>query len=167
MIYFVSGGADSGKSFFSESIMTSFKGRKLYIAAMENSSTHAKKRIAYHRKMREGKGFETYEKQKDYKCINVEDYEAVILECLGTLTANHLYGGGNIESLFQDIDYLLENCKNLVIVSNDISSCGITYNKEMVEYMKTLNKASIYIAEKSDVVVESISGIPYIHKGAL
>ena len=55
----------------------------------------------------------------------------------------------------------------VVIVSNDISSCGITYNKEMVEYMKTLNKASIYIVEKSDVVVESISGIPYIHKGSL
>ena len=80
--------------------------------------------------MREGKGFETYEKQKDYKSINVEDYEAVILECLGTLTANHLYDGGNIESYFSNIDYLLENCqKSCNHIKRYIIRCGITYNR--------------------------------------
>ncbi len=166
MIYLVSGGADSGKSYLSEKIMMQYN-KKLYLATMENKSQQAKKRIEKHRLQRKGKGFETFEKERGFQNIDFSKYDAVLLECLATLTANHLYTGGSRQTLFSDITYLMETCKNIVFVTNDISSCGISYNDEMYKYMKILNYAACSIAEKADVVVETVCGIPLVHKGRL
>ncbi len=167
MIYLVSGGADSGKSYLSEKIMMQFSGDKLYIATMENKSSEAQIRIKRHREMRKNKGFITLEREKYFNGINISNYNAVILECLGTLCANHLYGGGSAALLYDDVNYLMENSKNIVIVTNDIAGCSITYSSEMYNYMKVLNKCASYIAEKSNCVVEAVCGCALVHKGEL
>lgn len=165
MIYLISGGSGSGKSKFAEDEAVKYKGRKLYIATMENKSSSAKERILKHRNMRQGKGFETLEKEKYFKDINLSAYEIVLLECLPNLTANHIYGGGNIDMLYDDVDYLLKKAENLIIVTNDISSCAVTYSEEVYKYMKVLNKLACRIAEHADKVIEVTAGIPIYHKG--
>lgn len=165
MIYLISGGSGSGKSKFAEDEAVKYKGRKLYIATMENKSSSAKKRILKHRNMRQGKGFETLEKEKYFKDINLSDYKIVLLECLPNLTANHIYGGGNIDMLYDDVDYLLKKAENLIIVTNDISSCALHYDEEVYKYMKVLNKLACRIAEHADKVIEVTAGIPIYHKG--
>lgn len=167
MIYLISGGADSGKSTFAEKCAVSHYGSKLYIATMENKSDEAKKRIANHRKMRQGKGFITIEKEKDLLNINISQYDIVLLECLPNLVANHIYLGGSVDFLYKDINYLIENAQNLIIVTNDISNCAITYNEEVYKYIKILNKLTCFIALKSDKVIEVVAGIPIYHKGKI
>ena len=70
MIYLISGGSGSGKSKFAEDEAVKYKGRKLYIATMENKSRSAKKRILKHRNMRQGKGFDTIKKEKSNRSID-------------------------------------------------------------------------------------------------
>ena len=138
MIYLISGGSGSGKSKFAEDEALKYNGRKLYIATMENKSSSAKERILKHRNMRQGKGFETLEKEKYFKDINLSAYKIVLLECLPNLTANHIYGSGSINMLYDDVEYLLQKAENLIIVTNDISSCALHYDEEVYKYMKIL-----------------------------
>lgn len=165
MIYLISGASGSGKSLFAENISCSYVGRKLYLATMESESEAAKKRIEKHRLMRQGKGFETIEKEKDYLSLNIACYNIILLECLSNLAANHIYKGGNEETFYKDINYLISNSKNIIFVTNDISYCAVKYDEEVYNYMKILNKAACYIAEKADAVIEVTAGIPIYHKG--
>ena len=165
MIYLISGGSGSGKSKFAEDEALKYNGRKLYIATMENKSSSAKERILKHRNMRQGKGFETLEKEKFFQNIDLSAYEIVLLECLPNLTANHIYGGGSINMLYDDINYLLQGAENLIIVTNDISSCAINYSDEVYQYMQILNQLACSVAKQSDIVIEVTAGIPIYYKG--
>lgn len=167
MIYLVSGGAKSHKSKFAESIAEKYNGKKLYIATMENKSDEALKRIEKHRQMRKDKNFITKELCRDFTYTDISDYNIVLLECLGNLCANHMFGGGSIKGLYDDIDYLIKTSKNLIIVTNDISYDGIYYSKEVDEYIKLLNNTASYIAEKADCVIEMVYGNMIIHKDKL
>ena len=165
MIYLISGGSGSGKSKFAEDEALKYNGRKLYIATMENKSSSAKERILKHRNMRQGKGFETLEKEKFFQNIDLSAYEIVLLECLPNLTANHIYGGGSINMLYDDINYLLQGAENLIIVTNDISSCAINYSDEVYQYMQILNQLACSVAKQADMVIEVTAGIPIYYKG--
>lgn len=165
MIYLISGGSGSGKSKFAEDEALKYNGRKLYIATMENKSSSAKERILKHRNMRQGKGFEVIEKEKFFQNIDLSAYEIVLLECLPNLTANHIYGGGSINMLYDDIDYLLQGAENLIIVTNDISLCAINYSDEVYKYMQILNQLACSVAKQADIVIEVTAGIPIYYKG--
>lgn len=166
MIIFISGGADSGKSHNAEKLSLIAGGRKLYIAAMENKSENAKVRISAHRKMREGKGFDTLERLRNITKEDVINYDTVLLECLGNLTANHMFGGGSKEELYNDVDCLINNCKNLIFVSNDISSELMDkYSSDVIDYVKLLNSVSCYIVKKAHIVIESVNTNMNIIKG--
>ena len=55
----------------------------------------------------------------------------------------------------------------LIVVTNEIFSDGILYEKETIEYMKALGEINRRIFECADNVIESVYGIPYILKGNL
>ena len=58
----VTGGSGSGKSAFAEDKIVSFgPAKRIYIATMHPYDEESHKRVARHRKMRAGKGFETVE----------------------------------------------------------------------------------------------------------
>ena len=62
MMTVVTGGSGSGKSAFAEDKIVSFgPAKRIYIATMHPYDEESHKRVARHRKMRAGKGFETVE----------------------------------------------------------------------------------------------------------
>ena len=61
MMVLVTGGASSGKSAFAEHVALSLPGPHIYAATMRHGDGETEARIARHRAMREGKGFETVE----------------------------------------------------------------------------------------------------------
>ncbi len=62
MLAVVTGGSGSGKSAFAEETVLSFgPAKRIYIATMHPFDEESHKRMARHRKMRAGKGFETVE----------------------------------------------------------------------------------------------------------
>lgn len=96
----VLGAAGSGKSAYAEQLCVgsarTLRAGSLYLATMPSGGEDARRRIERHRKLREGKGFETLELPQllfgtDEGMLLQAQGAAVLLECVGTLVANELF----------------------------------------------------------------------------
>lgn len=172
MLTVVTGGSGSGKSELAENIAVKFTGKKYYIATMEPFGEEAQKRIERHRKMRVEKGFETIEKYTDIDELIFLQNDVVLLECMSNLCANEMFSSMTDKSVVADkiisgIEKINNMASELIIVTNEIFSDGILYDKETMGYMKLLGEINRRIFEFADNVIESVYGIPYILKGNL
>lgn len=175
MFYLISGGSGSGKSEFAERISVELykKAEKesfLYIATMMASDEEAQKKIRRHRTMRREKGFTTLECFTNLKNAPISSPCTILLDCLSNLVANEMFAEEGVkkqvvEEVLQGVEYLLEKCDNLVIVTNEIFSDGCPYDDTTREYIWNLGKLNQYLAERADKVVEVVFGIPVYQKG--
>ena len=187
MLAMVLGGSGSGKSEYAENLAVKLNpGRKLYIATMYPWDEESRQRIERHRSMRAEKNFDTLEcfyhleqgirtYQKDN---GTEKHKTVFLDCMSNLVANEMYCKEGYESLYQagmapsmtghilqGIDALAERYEHVVIVSNDVFTDGVVYDEEMQKYLSNLAAINAAIAERAEIVVESVCGIPVVRKG--
>ena len=95
-----------------------------------------------------------------------------LLECMSNLTANEMYqekGSGDhcVEEILAGIRHVKEQCRNLIIVTNEIFSDGMDYDEETRRYQKYLGEINVRMASMADLVAEVVYSIPLIHKGDL
>lgn len=174
MFTLVVGGAASGKSEYAEGLILASPHRpRYYIATMEPFGPEGQARIARHRTLRLGKGFETVERYTGLAGLRLPQRGAVLLECLGNLTANELYspaGAGTEEgaarAVTAGVEALLPQCADLVVVGNEVFSGGRDYAGDTDGYLRALAAANRTLAGWADRVCEVACGIPYWHKGA-
>ena len=171
MTTLITGGSKCGKSSFAEKLLENFTGRKIYIATMQPFGADAFEAIERHRKMRSGKGFETIEKYTDIHEISIPDYSTVLLECLGNLCANEMFSGSGItcpaDKIVSGIKMISERVSELIIVTNQVGSDGISYPDGTDEYIRILGEINCRIAEFADNVIECVYGIPILLKGKI
>ena len=100
MFTLVIGGSASGKSDYAERHVLSLKGDgpRIYIAAMEPFGEEAQVRIARHHAMRRDRGFETIECYRNIGDVCLPEKSKVLLEDLGNLTANELFGADLLQA---------------------------------------------------------------------
>jgi len=173
VIALVCGGVASGKSEIAEKLtVTVNKGKLAYIATMSPHDDECRKRIEKHRKMRQGKGFDTFEIPYHLGggLDQIGTYETVLLECMSNLTANEMFIAGRkaqetINALKTDIKNLSEKVKNVVVVSSTVFSSLNRYDEFTEAYIQVIGKINCDIAAFADVVIESVCSIPVIHKG--
>lgn len=143
----------------------------LYVAAMEPYGEEAQRRIARHRALRAGKGFDTLEHTKRFDAMCIEDgYEAALFECMSNALANEIFSPGGAGenwkcSILAGMDTLAQACAHVVIVSNEVFADGCQYEKETLAYIRALGELNQLIAQRADVVVECVCGIPVWLKG--
>lgn len=88
------GDSGSGKSAIAETLIVSYgASRRYYIATMSASDAESQRRIARHRRMRDGKGFETLECPTDLATAVPDAAGDILLECLSNLVANEMFLG--------------------------------------------------------------------------
>ena len=167
MIALVIGGSGSGKSQFAED-MCKGKSPLSYIATMKPCGSEAEERIKRHRKMRKDKGFTTLECCSNLHTLNLRG--TVLLECMSNLLANEIFDEGlspnkATDKIMSGVNKLFSNCENTVIVTNDIFSYSESYSPQLEEYISALGRINREIAQKADIVVEVVAGIPIYHKG--
>lgn len=172
MTILLTGGSGCGKSTFAEKLAVGLPAPRYYIAAMQPYDEECLKKIARHREMRRGKGFETLERQKDMETLVLPERGTVLLECLCNLTANEMFApDGSIRDVFEKIlaglDNLRAQCEHLIIVTNDVGSDTEDYSPETLLYVETLGRLNQAVAEKADTVCELVCGIPLVLKGEL
>lgn len=164
MLILVTGASGSGKSKFAENAALQFGQHVTYIAAMKPDGADAQKRIDRHRAMRQGKGFHTVERYTDIKSLDVRT--PAILECLPNLLANEMFspegcGAENAENeTAEGIRTLAEKCGNLVVVTDEVGSDGVTYDAATEKYKKILGSLNRRIARAADEVYEVVCGVP-------
>lgn len=173
MLILVTGGSGSGKSAFAEELIVQLhKEPYLYIATMYPFDEECRARIARHRRMRAEKHFRTLECYTGLKDAQIERGGSALLECMSNLTANEMYrqdgaGADTVRAVLDGVDHVKSRCVHLVIVSNEIFSDGIEYDEETKRYQRYLGEINRGLAERADVAVEVVHGIPVVHKGSL
>ena len=139
MTVLVTGTADSGKSALAEELAMQTGDRyRYYLATMKVCDDEGRKRVEKHRKMREGKGFVTMERQSGLSCIADEIINpgevTVLLECVSNLVGNVLHDRPDritlllsdiseksafADEVTDDIAGLAGKVHNLIIVTNE------------------------------------------------
>ncbi len=204
MLILVIGGSGSGKSEYAEQrCMELDIGPKLYIATMEAYDEESLTRVARHRKMRSGKGFDTLECYTHLEEALIPAGRTVLLECMSNLVANEMFSPlgrcgvpftadepslsvkadefelmGKDAFLLSDqteantteglillgVRNLVRQASNVVIVTNQVFSDGISYDAETEKYRRNLAKVNGALASVADEVVEVVCGIPMVLK---
>ena len=170
MLTIVTGGSGSGKSAFAEDKVLAFgEAHRVYIATMHPFDEESHKRIERHRKMRAGKGFETVECYTGLKDVKLPSGCVVLLECMSNLVANEMFEeqGAHeqtVKDIISGIDELVRQAAHVVIVTNEIFSDAVVFDKEMASYLEYLGKINQAVALRADEVVEVVYGIPVYQK---
>ena len=170
MMTVVTGGSGSGKSAFAEDKIVSFgPAKRIYIATMHPYDEESHKRVARHRKMRAGKGFETVECYTGLKNLDFPENAVVLLECMSNLAANEQFeeGGSDQEILTRmkrGIRSLQKQAETLIIVTNEVFSDGVSYEPETVRYLRLMGEINAFLAREADWVTEVVFGIPVVWK---
>ena len=170
MLTIVTGGSGSGKSAFAEDKVLAFgEAQRVYIATMHPFDEESHKRIERHRKMRAGKGFETVECYTGLKDVKLPSGCVVLLECMSNLVANEMFEeqGAHeqtVKDILSGIDELVRQAAHVVIVTNEIFSDAVVFDKEMASYLEYLGKINQAVALRADEVVEVVYGIPVYQK---
>lgn len=170
MLTIVTGGSGSGKSAFAEDKVLAFgEAQRVYIATMHPFDEESHKRIERHRKMRAGKGFETIECYTGLKDVKLPSGCVVLLECMSNLVANEMFEeqGAHeqtVKDIMSGIDELVRQAAYVVIVTNEIFSDAVVFDKEMASYLEYLGKINQAVALRADEVVEVVYGIPVYQK---
>lgn len=172
MLILVTGGAASGKSAHAERLLCDCApSSRLYLATMQSLGAAAQARIARHRALRQGKGFETIERPLDLTGLALHRrYDGILLEDLGNLLANEMFapdgaGDAAFGSILAGIEHLQDCCETLVVVTDEIFSDGVDYPSETARYIRDLAALNRALASRADAVYESVCGILLPLKG--
>lgn len=163
MTVLIIGYPESGKSELAENMVMEMAspGERIYLATMIPCGDEGASRIARHRKMREGKGFETIEAPFDVASAMEEKGgcadRTVLLECLSNLAANELFerhesADAAADKIVSDIAGLKELVRDLVIVSNHYE-IKEDFDEETVMYAKTLDAVNGRVSAIADKVI--------------
>lgn len=173
MIILITGGSKCGKSSVAEEFLNNFSGSKYYIATMEPYGSEAFRAIERHREMRKGKGFQTIECARNIDTLRIPgnaDECCALLECLTTLCANEMFSPSGVndptDKILSGLESISRQLRTLVIVTNEVSSDGIEYPPETMNYIRIMSRLNSEVSKLADTVIECVCGIPIVLKAA-
>ena len=180
MFHLITGGSGSGKSEYAEQKLMEYAShskrnkKRYYIATMMPFGKETEEKIARHRRLRAGKGFETIECYTDLKkaaeILQTKETGSVLLECMSNLVANEMYdpsgaGENAEESILAGIRKLQKVSDDLVVVTNEVFSDGCEYDAGTTDYIRRLGEINVRLSRAADAVVEVVYSIPVFLKG--
>jgi adenosylcobinamide kinase / adenosylcobinamide-phosphate guanylyltransferase len=171
MVALITGGAASGKSGFAEKLAVAVnKGKMAYLATMQVTDEECTARVARHRILRAGKGFETLECPLALPQSSILGrFDTALLECMSNFVANVIFTAGKAPDeagayILDEVNRLRGAALNVIIVTNEVFSDSGSYDDDTRSYIRTLGSVNRRIAATADVVVESVCGIAVVQK---
>lgn len=171
MLHVITGGSGSGKSAFAEAqVLKAGQKKRIYIATMIPYGEDGKQRVERHRELRKEKQFETMECYKQLVNIQIPEHSVVLLECMSNLVANEVFEPDGAKehtaaAVMEGVRHLVSLADQVIIVTNEIFSDGVSYDSEMQNYLQALGTVNQRMAEMADQVTEVVYGIPVQIKG--
>jgi len=165
-LYFVTGGARSGKSAFAEKLAMSVPGKRAYLATAQALDAEMVARIEHHRQRR-GSAWDTYEEPLAVaELLNKLSgrYGVVLLDCLTLWLSNVMAHTDGDDAVSRQSDLLVEAVKNLkgtcIIVSNEVG-LGIVPDNALARRFRDLaGFVNQKVAQASDEAYLLTAGIP-------
>lgn len=173
MLTVVSGGSASGKSEFAESlVLASSCTQRFYLATMIPFDDECRMRIQKHRRMRAKKGFQTVEVPTGLQQVSFDSGSAgriALLECMSNLVANEIFsengaGSQTFEAVMAGMERLLSQCSEVIVVTNELFSDGVSYDEGTQGYLAALGRINQALSARANRVYEVVAGIPICWK---
>ena len=191
MIVLVVGGAKSGKSMFAQNLSKSLNeslknpisgqldgeierevGKLYYVATMNPYDLEDLKRIENHLREREGYGFNTIEETLHMIKVSslIKEEDTVLIDSITSLVTNYMFRGKEFykdvsDDILSGILEIINNSKNVVIVSDYLFSDSIQYDCYTENFRKEIGVVNRKLAKIADTVVECSYGNIIYHKG--
>ncbi len=168
----LTGGSACGKSSYAEELCQKLSFPRYYIAAMRPFGDDSEEKIARHRVLRSGKGFETIERYTDLQGLTLPKRGTVLLECICNLTANEMFDEDGVwadpyEMVVAGVKALRSQSDTLIVITNEVGTDSRAYDPGTKAYMDVLGRINRALAQQADVVRELVCGIPLTLKGNL
>lgn len=174
----VIGGAGSGKSAYAERLAAGLSTTRTYLATMRNEGSEANLRIRRHQQQRRDLGFATIECPHTLPTaerLGSAQSGVVLLDDLGNLAANTLFSPDEamgdpshvLEQLERQIARLFTECAHVVVVGNEVGCEGLSPYEGTRVWVELMGALCCRTAAHADAVVEVVTGVPHIIKGAI
>jgi adenosylcobinamide kinase/adenosylcobinamide-phosphate guanylyltransferase len=168
-ITLVTGGARSGKSRYSESLITVLPPPWVYVATAEAGDAEMAARIAQHRAQRttEWTIIEAPHELAD-AFSRIPEAAAVLVDCLTLWLSNRLLADADIEKETAGIvDALTRHAGPVVLVTNEVGSGIVPDNALARRFRDAQGRLNQRMAALADQVVLVVAGLPLVVKGSL
>jgi adenosylcobinamide kinase / adenosylcobinamide-phosphate guanylyltransferase len=168
MIYFITGGARSGKSSYAMKLAKQLSANPVYVATARKWDSDFQNRIDRHQSERDASWTNIEEEKK----VSQHDFtdKVVVVDCVTLWLTNYFVDFKNdiqqsLDAIKTEVAKLKQQEATFLIVSNEIGM-GVHAESEIGRKFTDLQGwANQYIAHEADVVVLMVSGIPLIIKG--
>ena len=147
-------------------------GKLYYVATMNPYDLEDLKRIENHLKEREGYGFNTIEETLNMSKVSslIKEEDTVLIDSITSLVTNYMFRGKEFykdvsDDILSGILEIINNSKNVVIVSDYLFSDSIQYDCYTENFRKEIGVVNRKLAKIADTVVECSYGNIIYHKG--
>nr|MBC7613209.1 bifunctional adenosylcobinamide kinase/adenosylcobinamide-phosphate guanylyltransferase [Pseudopedobacter sp.] len=163
MIYYISGGARSGKSGYAQALALSLSQNPIYLATARNWDADFDQRIKRHQSDRD----ERWENIEEEKYPSKIDFSrrVVVLDCV-TLWLTNFYVDTKydieeaLKKIKDEVDQLAQQDATFIIISNELGM-GLHADTESGRKFTDLQGwTNQYIAKKADKAIFMVSGLP-------
>lgn len=165
-LYFITGGARSGKSSFAEGLAEGLKGRRAYLATAQAVDAEMVSRIEQHRKRR-GALWDTYEEPLALaELLHKLDakYDVVLIDCLTLWLSNVMEHTGGDEEVKKRMDELIHALRDFggacIVVSNEVGFGIVPENPVARRFRDLAGVMNQEVAKIADEAYLMASGIP-------
>ncbi|KHJ37182.1 bifunctional adenosylcobalamin biosynthesis protein CobP [Pedobacter glucosidilyticus] len=163
MIYYISGGARSGKSSYAQNLALSLTNKPVYLATARNWDKDFEKRIIRHQQDRDER-WENIEEEKYPARIDFTG-KVVVIDCVTLWLTNFFVDTqydveASLEQIKQAFDDLTQQEATFIIISNELGM-GLHADTESGRKFTDLQGwFNQYIAKKADKAIFMVSGLP-------
>jgi adenosylcobinamide kinase/adenosylcobinamide-phosphate guanylyltransferase len=165
-LYFITGGARSGKSSFAEKLALDMTGKRAYIATAQALDAEMSARIEHHRIIR-GNSWDTFEEPLAVAELLrklTKRYEIALLDCLTLWLSNvmaHADGDGIVATRSEELVKAAKEFSGVcIIVSNEVGLGIVPDNPLARKYRDFAGLLNQKVAQASDEVYFTAAGIP-------
>lgn len=165
-LYFITGGARSGKSAFAEKLANTLTGKRAYIATAQAFDAEMAAKIEHHRNKR-GTAWDTYEEPLAVAELLAKlksEYDIVLLDCLTLWLSNSMAHSDRDESVTARSDELVGAIRDFggdcVVVSNEVGLGIVPDNPLARKFRDFAGMLNQKVARTADEVYLTVSGIP-------
>lgn len=166
---FVLGGASSGKSAFAEALVLATGAARVYVATSQVYDDEMAAKVRDHLAAR-GDGWLTIEEPMDMsKALSqIGPDQVVLLDCASMWLTNHMMAESDLGTATEAFMAALSACAGrVVVVSNEVGMGIVPDNALARRFRIAQGKLNQRLAEKADLAVFVVAGLPQVLKGKL
>ena len=163
MIYYISGGARSGKSSYAMKLAKTLSPQPVYVATARRWDSDFEKRIERHQADRDN-SWEVIEKQHNLAEIDFTN-RAVVVDCVTLWLTNYWVDTkqdveASLQAFKTEIDLLEKQNATFIFISNELGMGLHPHKESSRKFVDLQGWANQYVAERADSAIFMASGLP-------